>query len=410
LSTPRSSNPGSQGPRGPLRSSRAHAVTVAGMVVVAAVIDLIELLVFGYTAGWLVVTLVSAVALVASVALRRRRPATALAVAALGYAVAWVITLSEPRLLPAMAQAALWVAVFTAIAEGTSRLRLTAIALLGACVAMEAFDVIRMTDADGVGTELLIYDTVSVSFLPVVVVAIAETVRGRIRLATEQAEQAERLRQLDARAAVRDERLRLARELHDVVANRLSAVTIRITAAHHVGKSRGSTPEGEVLAEIGHEIGTALGELRSVLGTLRDDEDGVGAATPPSLRDVDLLAEEARRAGAQVDIVISGDPYPLPSMVDLASYRIVQEALTNVARHAFPPHATVRLDYGTDELRVHIEDDGVLQPGTRSASSGHGIIGIGERAALCGGRASAGPRPGGGWTVEAALPVKKDDS
>ncbi|PIM65953.1 two-component sensor histidine kinase, partial [Streptomyces sp. JV178] len=138
--------------------------------------------------------------------------------------------------------------------------------------------------------------------------AIAETVRGRIRLATEQAEQAERLRQLDARAAVRDERLRLARELHDVVANRLSAVTIRITAAHHVGKSRGSTPEGEVLAEIGHEIGTALGELRSVLGTLRDDEDGVCAATPPSLRDGHLLAEEARRAGPQVDLLISGDP------------------------------------------------------------------------------------------------------
>jgi signal transduction histidine kinase len=410
LSTPRSSTPGARGPRGPLRLAGAHTVTVAGMVVVAAMIDLGELLGFGYTAGWLVVTLVSAVALVASVVLRRRRPATALAVAALGYAVAWVISLSEPRLLPAMAQAALWVAVFTAIAEGTSRLRLTALALLGACVAMEAFEVIRMSDADGVGTELLIYDTVSVSFLPVVVVAIAETVRGRIRLATEQAEQAERLRRLDARAAVRDERLRLARELHDVVSNRLSAVTIRITAAHHVGKGRGSTPEGEVLAEIGHEIGTALGELRSVLGTLRDDEDGVGAATPPSLRDVDLLAEEARRAGAQVDIVISGDPYPLPSMVDLASYRIVQEALTNVARHAFPPHATVRLDYGPDQLRVHIEDDGVLQPGTRSASSGHGIIGIGERAALCGGWASAGPRPGGGWTVEAALPVKKDDS
>ncbi|MEV4859271.1 sensor histidine kinase [Streptomyces ossamyceticus] len=410
MSTPRSSTSGAQGPRGPLGLSRVHAVTVAGMVVVTAVIDLCELLWFGYTAGWLVVTLVSAIALVASVALRRRRPATALAVAALGYAVACVISLSEPRLLPAMAQAALWVAVFSAIAEGTSRLRLTAIAMLGACVAMEAFEVIRMRDAEGVGTEFLIYDTVSVSFLPIVVVAIAETVRGRIRLATEQAEQAERLRRLDARAAVRDERLRLARELHDVVANRLSAVTIRITAAHHVGKGRGSTPEGEVLAEIGHEIGTALGELRSVLGTLRDDEDGVGAATPPSLRDVDLLAEEARRAGAQVDIVVSGEPYPLPSMVDLASYRIVQEALTNVARHAFPPHATVRLDYGPDQLRVHVEDDGVLQPGTRSASSGHGIIGIGERAALCGGWASAGPRPGGGWTVEAALPVKKDDS
>ncbi|QOV33119.1 hypothetical protein IM697_22910 [Streptomyces ferrugineus] len=380
------------------------------MAVVTAVIDLGELLWFGYSTGWLLVTLVTAVALAASLALRRRRPGAALAVAALGYAVAWVISWSEPRPLPAMAQAALWVAVFSAIAEGTSRLRLTAIAMLGMCVAMEAFEGIRMSDTYAAGRpELLVYDTVSVSFVPVVVVAIAETVRGRIRLATEQADQAERLRQLDARAAVRDERLRLARELHDVVANRLSAVTMRITAAGHV-RGRDSTAESVALAEIGHEIGTALGELRSVLGTLRDDEDGIGAATPPSLRDVGLLAEEARRAGALVDIVISGDPYPLPSMVDLASYRIVQEALTNVARHAFPPQATVRLDYGSDQLRVRIEDEGVLQPGSPSGSSGHGIIGIRERAALCGGWASAGPRPGGGWGVEAALPVKKDGS
>jgi signal transduction histidine kinase len=377
------------------------------VAVVTAAIDLGDLLWDGYTTGWLVVITIAAPALAVSLAWRRRRPSAALAVAGLGYGVVWAISLWEFRMPSAMAQAAVWVVAFSAIAEGTVRLRLTGIALLGAYVVMVTYASIRMSGTGAYAPAMLAYDAVSVSFIPVVVVAAADAVRGRVQLATAQADQAERLRELDARAAAHDERLRLARELHDVVANRLSAVAMRITAAGHV-HGPPHTPESEALAEIGQEVDSALGELRSVLGTLRDDQAAVDAAALPSLHHLETLAEQVRRTGAQVAIEISGKPCQLSSMVDLAAYRIVQEALANVTRHAYPPHATVSLDYGPDSLRIRIDDDGADQTGRHFAQPpGHGIIGIRERAVLCGGRAAAGPRPGGGWSVEATLPLQK---
>ncbi|MET8975831.1 histidine kinase [Streptomyces sp. NPDC004539] len=384
---------------------RPHRATVAALIAVAAGLDVGEFHWFGFTMYWLVVIGVAGATLGVSLAWRRTRPTAALVVAGLGYLVSWVSVVSFPDsvLLPTMAQAALWVVVFGQIAEGTRRMRLAAISVLGACITLECLQSVQMMGRADVPTTMLLYDAVTSAFVPLVLCAAADAVRGRIQLATAQAAQAERLRELDARAAAHGERLRLARELHDVVANRLSAVSMRITAAGHVRKPP-ETPESRALDEIGTEIDSALGELRSMLGTLRGGDPGPAlTGAPPSLTDVGELAGFARLAGVEVEVVVDGTPVPLPGALDLAGYRILQEALANVSRHARPPRAVVRVEYRGDGVRLRVDDEGCDSvPG---APPGHGITGMRERAALCGGRVSAGVRPGGGWTVEATLPL-----
>ncbi|MDX5562682.1 sensor histidine kinase [Streptomyces sp. ID05-04B] len=383
---------------------RPHRATFAALVAVAAGLDLGDLYWFGFTTYWPAVIAVAGAALGISMAWRRTRPVAALVVAGLGYLVAWVAVVSFPNagLLPTMAQAAVWVVVFSHVAEGTSQMRQAAIAVLGVCIALEGLQNIQMIDRNDAPTAMVLYDAMTFSFVPLVLCAAADAVRGRIQLATAQAAQAERLRELDARAAAHDERLRLARELHDVVANRLSAVTMRITAAGHVRRLPASD-ESRVLDEIGTEIDTALGELRSMLGTLRSDQGHPDTAAPPSLENIGELAGLARRTGANVRVVVHGTPVPLPSMLDLTAYRILQEALANVSRHARPPHATAMIDYRPGSVCLRVDDEGTCP--VPAAPPGHGIIGMRERAALCGGWVSAGARPGGGWTVEATLPL-----
>ncbi|MEW2397642.1 histidine kinase [Streptomyces sp. NPDC046862] len=383
---------------------RSHRATVIALVAVAAALDLGDLYWFGVTMYGLPVSVVAGTSLGLSVMWRRARPVAALVVAGSGYLVAWVgvVSLPDAGLVPTMAQAAVWVVVFSQIAEGTARMRHSAIALLGVSVALDAQQHIRMMNQNSTPPVMTVYDAMTFTFVPLVLCAVADTVRGRIQLATAQAAQAERLRELDARTAAHNERLRLARELHDVVANRLSAVAMRITAAGHVRRLP-ATSESDVLDEIGEEIDTALGELRSMLGTLRSEGGGADTAAPPSLANVDELADRARRAGAEVKIVINGTPVPLPSMLDLTAYRILQEALANVSRHARPPCATLTIDYRTDGVYLRVDDEG--RHAGPDALPGHGIIGMRERAAMCGGRATMGVRPDGGWTVEAALPL-----
>jgi signal transduction histidine kinase len=380
-------------------------VAVAGLVLVAASIDLAELLWFEQTTAWSVLLAVSAAGFALFLLRHRSRPAAALAVGGLGYLLTSAWPGEEAATVPVLAQAGVWVVAFVVIAEGSARLRLTAIAVLGATVAVDIYQSLHDAGSFALEPTTLLYGVALPGLMPLMLVALADAARARIRLAAAQAEQAERMRELDARAAVHDERLRLARELHDAVAGRLSAVAMRVTAVGHVHGDR-HTPEGEALAEIGREVGTALGELRGALGTLRDGEADPPTVTQPSLRDSEALVGQARRAGAEVDIVTSGEPIPLSPIIDLAAYRIVQEALMNVARHARPPSATVRLNYDGDRLRILVDDDGEPQGESRTGlTAGHGLIGIRERAALCGGSAAAGPRPDGGWRVEALLPL-----
>jgi signal transduction histidine kinase len=205
--------------------------------------------------------------------------------------------------------------------------------------------------------------------------------------------------------AAAQERNRIARELHDVVAHHLSMIAIQAETARLA--TPGMPAEGQAqLADIGGTARDALTEMRRLLGVLRVDVDDVAELSPqPGLDRIDELIEAARAAGTPVQLTLSGTPVPLPVGVDLSAYRIVQEALTNARQHASGAAVEVEVAYGGDLLRLRIRDDG---PGSTDANpSGHGLHGMRERAAMAGGTLTAGPAEGGGFLVEATLPVSE---
>jgi signal transduction histidine kinase len=228
--------------------------------------------------------------------------------------------------------------------------------------------------------------------------------RGRRAAAAEQrAVQLERDHEERARAAAAAERARIARELHDVVAHSVSVMTVQAGAARLQLPDHPERAVPPLLAveETGRQ---ALAEMRRLLGILRED-GGRELAPQPRLTDLPALAEGARQAGLQVDLTVEGATRPLPAGVDLAAYRIVQEALTNTLKHAGPVHANVVVHYEPDALRLDIRDDGDVPP-SPSDGSGHGLPGMRERVHLYGGQLQAGPDPRGGFTVTARLPLE----
>jgi signal transduction histidine kinase len=237
-----------------------------------------------------------------------------------------------------------------------------------------------------------------------VLVVGASWVVGRVvrehRLLTAQA--AQRL----AERAVTAERLHIARELHDVVAHSISVIAVKAGVANHVLAAR---PEeaADALRVIEGASRSALTELRHLLGVLRSED---GDAPPelgpaPGLAGVPALVARAERAGTAVELVLpdDADVAALPEGVDLSAYRIVQEALTNVLKHAGPARCRVEVRIERDRLRIAVVDSGVGTGATRHA--GHGLIGMRERVAVYGGAFRAGPEPGGGFAVRADLPL-----
>jgi signal transduction histidine kinase len=221
----------------------------------------------------------------------------------------------------------------------------------------------------------------------------------------------ERAREELARRAVVEERLRLARELHDVVAHAMSVIAVQSGVGAHVAASR---PEevGKALAAIEATSRAALTELRRLLGVLRQDSEPQASLTPvPGLANLDSLLAEVGKAGLAVRVRVEGTPLPLPAGVDLSAYRIVQEALTNVVKHAGPAHAQVTIRYRDQEVAVEVIDDGrgvAAVAGDGGKGTGHGLIGMAERVAAFGGDLEVGPRPGGGFRVAARLPLAAD--
>jgi signal transduction histidine kinase len=216
-----------------------------------------------------------------------------------------------------------------------------------------------------------------------------------------------------ARRAVAEERLRLARELHDVVAHSMSVIAVQSGVGAHVAETQPEEAR-KALAAIETTSRAGLEELRRLLGVLRQDDgdEPQGSLAPvPGLGDLDALLDEVGRAGLAVKLRVEGTRPELPAGVDLSAYRIVQEALTNVVKHAGPARAQVLVRYRAEEVTVEVTDDGkgVAPAGDgRVAKVGHGIIGMRERVALFGGDLEAGPRPGGGFRVAARLPFTAD--
>ncbi|MFG2953643.1 sensor histidine kinase [Streptomyces sp. NPDC048291] len=251
-----------------------------------------------------------------------------------------------------------------------------------------------------VGTSLLRFD------FAIAATALGDAVRSRRRHLAQveaRADSAERTREEEARRRVTEERVRIARELHDVVAHHITLVNAQAGVAHHLMRTDPDRAY-EVLAHIKDNSRAALDELRTTVGLLRQPDDAPDSRAPvPSLADLDTLVSGVRNGGLSVTVVRTGICRPLAPSTELTAYRIVQEALTNTHKHACAARAEVALDYGATALRVTVTDNGPPHA-EKGPGTGHGLIGMRERATAIGGTVTAGPRPEGGFRVSAALP------
>jgi signal transduction histidine kinase len=219
------------------------------------------------------------------------------------------------------------------------------------------------------------------------------------------AAQAERERDAVARVAVAEERVRIARELHDVVAHAVSVMVLQVGAIRH--KLPDPQEEDRDALRSVEQVGrTALNEMRRLLAAMRDEEDGLELSPQPGLDGLDALLEDIGRAGLPVRLHVEGDPVPLPRAIDLSAYRIVQEGLTNALKHARAKTADVTVCYRPDELQLDIRDDG--RGSSTSNGRGHGLLGVRERVKIYGGNMTAGTAPQGGFVLSTHLPLTRD--
>jgi signal transduction histidine kinase len=288
------------------------------------------------------------------------------------------------------------VTAYTAAAHLRPRLATAALACLYAAIAVSALH----------GPSGLLWGGILVGGAALAGFALRDRRRHVSQLA-ELAHQLELARDENARAAVAGERARIARELHDVVAHSVSVMVVQAGAAEEVlgadpGKAR------EPLRSVQDTGRQALVELRRLLGVLRTDRSEAALAPQPGLDQVGALAAQVREAGLAVELRVEGARNGIPAGVDLAAYRIVQEALTNVLKHATASHAAVHVGYRPDAIELQVLDDGhgPIGAGHDGAGTGQGLIGMRERASLYGGVVEARPRAEGGFAVRARLPVR----
>ena len=219
--------------------------------------------------------------------------------------------------------------------------------------------------------------------------------------AKERANRAEREREERARVAVAEERARIARELHDVVGHSVSVMTVQASGVRRLLRPD-QDREREALLVVERTGREALAEMRRMVGVLRRPEEAPALAPQPSLDHLDRLVDQAREAGLPVELLVQGEASQLPAGVDLTAYRLVQEGLTNVVKHAQATRAEVLVNYGDGYLEVTVKDDGKgLGNGD---GGGHGLVGMRERVSVYGGELDAGPQTGGGYRLRARLP------
>jgi signal transduction histidine kinase len=223
-----------------------------------------------------------------------------------------------------------------------------------------------------------------------------------VREVEHRAEEAVRTKDEAARRRAMEERLRIARELHDSLTHSISVIQVQTGVAVHLARKRGEDVSPALLA-IQEAGADAVRELRATLGALRSEEDGDGSG----LRQMDSLVARASAAGLPVTVTVTGAERPLPPEVDQAAYRIVQESLTNVSRHAGQACTSVHLHYTPETLSIQVVDDGNGGvPSTRPTGPGLGLVGMRERVSALGGRLHAGPNNDGGFRVLAELPAR----
>jgi signal transduction histidine kinase len=365
------------------------------LVVVAAVESALETALrpeLSGPASWLAV---SGVALVVLCLLGRRRFAFAapaalwLVVAALSFVDGGVVTQPTGVFLAGMAAAFLLGNV-----PDTVSARVGLAVVLG-CAAVVVYNLPERAAGEFVFTPLLFAVAWLAGFALRERVTQAEAAEAR-------AVRAERDRETAARVAVAEERARIARELHDIVAHAVSLMVLQVGAVRHK-MPESAAQDHDALQNVEQVGRAALAEMRSLLGAMRRDGEPVDLAPQPGLGDLDALLADVRAAGLPVRMHVEGQPRALPRAIDLSAYRIVQEGLTNSLKHAQARQADVAVRYGTDDVQVEVVDDG------RGPSSqdglGHGLIGIKERVKIYGGDLLVGAAGGGGFVLRASLPL-----
>ncbi|MER7460785.1 sensor histidine kinase [Micromonospora sp. NPDC126480] len=382
------------------RAARAHPTTVDALL--AALLFVVSLLPVDppggpprdpLTPGAVLLALVGCAALV----LRRRYPLPVLALTTVAAAASLLVEQARGPFVLTVALAAYTVATRTdrrtAAAAGTG----SALTLGAAAVAT-----LGVSWADPAVVVLLLWFGVAV--------AAGDAVRSRrayVAVLEERARRAEQTREEEARRRVAEERLRIARELHDVVAHHIALINVQAGVAGHVLRDRPDAAE-EALGHVRSASRSVLDELSTLLGVLRRDEETDSSIEPaPSLNRLEALVE-GFATGQPVRWSLTGQPRPLPAAVDVAAYRIIQESLTNAHKHAPRAAVAVRLRYDADGVTVEVSDDGAGVAPTGPGGGGLGLLGMRERAEAVGGSFSAGPRPDGGFLVRAALPAPEE--
>lgn len=292
------------------------------------------------------------------------------------------------------ASALVAVQLFTVALVG-HRQRSLVVGALTAVVAVIAIVLIdRSVELTGIGFRIL---------LVIVSLVLGDTVRSRraLRAAARERAQREALqREQENRRRLADERVRIARELHDTLAHSLVAINVRASVAADLHDSQDPTA---ALRDIKHASATALRDLRATLGLLREPDDAVPTTPALDLESLPRLLENARAAGLRADAQVAIGEAIVPAAIGRAAYRIVQEALTNVLRHADASSALVRVAARPDGLTIEVTDNGRARTG--AVTPGHGLRGMAERAGAVGGHLDVGPRQEGGWRVSARLPL-----
>ncbi len=345
-------------------------------------------------ADWATVRIVALLLACLPLPLRRRSPLLALSVMAPAEAVVLALSARGPSLIPV-----------TCVLYSVAMLFPRAVSRKAAAALLVCVSVGALAAAGGPAWATLL------SAPPIVLVGWlagdnTRARRGYARAVAEQAMERERERAIRAERAVGDERLRIARDLHDIVAHAMSVIAVRSGVARVVLDSQPEQAR-EALGIIETTSKRALVEMRLMVGMLRQSEDSPALGPAPGLADLTALLDQAAQAGIDVTVDVRSVERAdsLPDSVDLSAYRIIQEALTNVVRHAGPTTASVTVRQGFDRLDIEVVDDGPrgVRPAPSHDGAGHGLVGMRERVALFGGQLSAAPR-GRGFRVAATLP------
>jgi signal transduction histidine kinase len=385
----------------------ASAFVVVGLVSAASTIQFVEAANPSFQPPPSATVAASMVLLTAPLALRRRFPLSTL-VAIVGaflltHAVFEVYETSITVLAGSFA-------LYSAAVHGAERWRGPVQALSVAVIAGEVVREIYFGSPEAAGRVLaqgfsLFYNLVILA-LPCLLGVAVRSLRERQRQLAARAVELEREREENARRAVFEERVRIARDLHDVVAHHVSVMGVQAGAARLVIGRHPAQAE-EALGSIERTSRQAVGELQQMLGFLRQEGEVDGLSPQPGLHELPGLAAQLAEANLTVQLRIEGKEKPVPRTVDVSAYRIVQEALTNTVKHARAGKADVRVRYADDAVVVEVVDDGqgATTPLPAPLSGGHGLIGMRERVALHGGELRVGPRAAGGFAVEATFPL-----